>query len=306
MRQQLLRLTVLGLVLSLVVLLTPHRIQAAGYSVVVQGKSVPTAVAEMKNGNLMVSVRPFAEAMGATVAWVDAEQRATVSLNGSNLALWIGNTMGYQDGSKVWAPVAPYLKNGKTMVSAWWLAVRLDATVKFDGSTLTVTLPKQNGQSNGGHPLMKTAYVFPYPVGARYETYYDGMGDPRFYNGQSFGHEGTDILAGKGTPIVAVAAGTVVRFGWNELGGYRVTVQLDDFPEYRFYYAHMDRYAANIWLGAHVRIGQVLGYVGNTGEGPERTEGKFVPHLHFGIYGPNGAINPFPMLKFWEQHKIHL
>ncbi|MFZ5813834.1 MAG: stalk domain-containing protein [Bacillota bacterium] len=298
------------LALALLLLLLPQAALAAGYSVVVNGRTVTDAQAELRSGQLMVSVRPFVEAMGGNVYWNSTAQMATISYKGSQLALWIGTHLGFQNGSKVWAPVAPYLRSGRTMVPAWWTAARLGAKVSYSNNTLYVntgsTAPAPTPPTRPSHVLAKPGYVFPFPAGAAYQPYVDTMGDSRYWQGRQFPHEGTDILAARGTPIVAVASGTVVRYGWNTLGGYRVTIQLDDHPEYRFYYAHLDRYAPGLWEGARVKTGQLLGYVGSTGEGPERTEGKFVDHLHFGIYGPNGAINPYSLLKYWEANKIRL
>lgn len=306
MRMKALRATLLlTMALAVLVSLVPARAQAAGYSVRVNGAVVGDAMAELRSGQLTVSVRPFVEAMGGTVTWTASAQRVDVAYRNTAVALWLGTHTVYQNGTKLWAPVAPYLKDSKTMVPAWWLAAQLGAKVRFDGSTLYVDTPQP--ALTPTHPLMKSSYFFPYAAGAPYSTYWDTWGDDRYFEGQPSRHEGTDIAAPKGTPIVAVAGGTVVRYGWNTLGGYRLTVQLDDNPGYRFYYAHMDRYANGIYQGAHVRAGQVLGYTGSTGEGPERTEGKFITHLHFGIYGPDGsAINPYPFLKYWENHKINL
>ncbi|HYF91886.1 MAG TPA: peptidoglycan DD-metalloendopeptidase family protein [Symbiobacteriaceae bacterium] len=292
------------MVLSIMIAMVPRQSSAAGYRVVVDGRPVDGAQAEMKNGQLMVAIRSLAEAMDGLVTWYGARQQILIEHNDSQLAMWVGSKLAFQDGQKLFAPVAPYYVNGKTMGPAWWLASRLGGKVTFDGSTLYVTTGSgQTGQESGG--LMDSSYFFPYTKSAKYEKFYNTWGDGRSYQGRNFKHEGIDILAPKGTPIVAVASGTVVRYGWNTLGGYRLTVQLDDFPGWRFYYAHMDRYAVGMYLGARVRAGQVIGYTGNTGEGPERTEGKFVSHLHFGVYRPDGtAVNPYYLLKYWEQHKV--
>ncbi|WP_158606687.1 M23 family metallopeptidase [Paenibacillus ginsengarvi] len=113
-------------------------------------------------------------------------------------------------------------------------------------------------------------------------------------------HEGVDILAAKGTPVYAAKAGKVIRYGWNELGGWRLTVQVDDSTA--FYYAHLSGYADGIALGSTIKQGQLIGYVGNTGYGPEGTEGQFDPHLHFGIYqtSPWKAVDPYHYLKSIE------
>jgi murein DD-endopeptidase MepM/ murein hydrolase activator NlpD len=302
MRNHHLRVFVVVLVTSLLITLTAGSAAAAGYAVAVDGQTVQEAMAEMRDGQLAVAVRPMVEAMGGWVSWNSTYRRLDLGYRGTQMAMWEGTTKAFQDGKALWMPFPLYLNNnGRAMAPAWWLAVRLGATVRFDGTTLYVTTGRQPASA---HPLMNPNYYFPYAQGAPYGPYTDTMGDPRYYDGRTFAHEGTDIPAPKGTPIYAVAAGQIVRYGWNTLGGYRITIQLDDHPEYRFYYAHLDRYAPGLYLGAKVKAGQLLGYTGNTGEGPERTEGKFIPHLHFGIYGPNGAINSYPFLRYWEQHKV--
>lgn len=101
-------------------------------------------------------------------------------------------------------------------------------------------------------------------------------------------HEGIDIFARKGTPVRATTEGIVLRRGQNALGGNVVWV-LGPGGQ-RHYYAHLDRFGF-VSIGQRVEPGTVLGYVGNTGNA--RTT---PPHLHYGIYGKTGAINPFPLL----------
>lgn len=306
------KLALMVMTLSLVLSTTRTQAGAAGYGVSVNGTPVWNTMGEMRDGQLMVSVRPYMEAFGGSVSWSAEDRRATLSVSGSQLAVWIGSNTAYQDGLRLSTPVIPYIRDGKTMVPAWWLAVRFGSQVGFNGGGLNVQTGGIQRETpvrpaaELSHPLMKSTYYFPFPVGAAYEPFYNTWGDPRSYQDRNFSHEGTDILARKGTPLVAVASGTVVRYGWNTLGGYRLTVQLDDFPQYRFYYAHMDRYAPGLYQGAKVKAGQPIGYVGSTGEGPERTEGKFVPHIHFGIYGPDGVLDPFRFLKYWEGNRKQL
>lgn len=294
------------LIAAAVIMLWTGTVVASAFTVVVNGRTVEGHQAEMRNGQLMVAVRPFVDAMGGSTYWSAPDRRVDLWVNNSRMALWIGNQAVYLDGKQYWAPVAPYLKNDRSMVPAWWLAVRLGGTPQFSGSTLTVAMPTATRPPALAHPLANPRYVFPFPTDARYEPYLDTMGAPRFWQGQQFTHEGIDIFARRGTPVVAVAPGKIVRYGWNTLGGYRVTIQLDDHPEYRFYYAHLDGYAPGLGEGVRVRAGQLLGYVGSTGEGPERTEGKFPNHLHFGVYGPSGAINPFELLRYWEKNRVGL
>lgn len=145
---------------------------------------------------------------------------------------------------------------------------------------------------------------FPLAQGT-YQPYTNTYGDSRVWNPTGAAvrsHDGVDIFADKGTPIYSVLDGKIVNFGWNQYGGWRVTVRVDDSTV--FYYAHLSNYASGLKMGADVKKGQLLGYVGNTGYGPEGTEGQFLPHLHFGIYKTNApqwyTIDPYPYLQMWE------
>lgn len=101
-------------------------------------------------------------------------------------------------------------------------------------------------------------------------------------------HEGIDIFAGRGTPVVAATEGIVLRRGQDPLGGNVVWVYGPGGLQH--YYAHLDCFA-NLRTGDRVRAGTPLGFVGNTGNA--RTT---PPHLHFGVYGDGGAVNPYPLL----------
>jgi murein DD-endopeptidase MepM/ murein hydrolase activator NlpD len=102
-------------------------------------------------------------------------------------------------------------------------------------------------------------------------------------------HEGIDIFAPRGTPVVAAADGWIAKQTTNRLGGNVVWLWL---PSRRLslYYAHLERQA--VGPGARVRTGDVLGFVGNTGNA------RFTaPHLHFGVYaGGEGAVDPYPFV----------
>lgn len=107
-------------------------------------------------------------------------------------------------------------------------------------------------------------------------------------------HEGVDIVAEEGTPILAAAPGTVERVGWTFYSGTRVGVRGNDGRYY--FYAHMSRVAPQIAEGVSVAAGDELGLVGNTGYGPPGHTDEFPPHLHFGIQGPSGWTDPFPLV----------
>ena len=103
-------------------------------------------------------------------------------------------------------------------------------------------------------------------------------------------HEGIDIFAPRGTPVVAATAGYITRTGETALGG-RVVWLADAEEGNHIYYAHLDKQL--VAPGQHVRPGDTLGLVGNTGNA--RTT---VPHLHFGIYrAGRGAVDPFPFVR---------
>lgn len=102
-------------------------------------------------------------------------------------------------------------------------------------------------------------------------------------------HEGQDIFAARGTPILSATRGIIYKIGENNLGGQTVSVIGSGGRIY--YYAHLDSYARNIAVGDRVTTRTVLGYVGTTGNAQGTP-----PHLHFGIYTPTGAINPLPLL----------
>lgn len=102
-------------------------------------------------------------------------------------------------------------------------------------------------------------------------------------------HEGQDIFAPKGTPILSATSGYVYKIGENNLGGQTVSVISKGGRVY--YYAHLDSYAPGLEVGDRVSPRTVLGFVGTTGNAQGTP-----PHLHFGIYTFNGAINPLPLL----------
>ena len=106
-------------------------------------------------------------------------------------------------------------------------------------------------------------------------------------------HEGIDLFATRGTPVISATSGEVWRIGTDSLGG-RVVSVLGDGPAL-YYYAHLDDWAPGLRVGQRVKPGTVLGIVGNTGNA--RTT---PPHLHFGVdrlgWLRSSAVNPAPLL----------
>ena len=111
------------------------------------------------------------------------------------------------------------------------------------------------------------------------------------------GHEALDIIAIRGEPVVAVDDGTIAKLFLSKPGGITI-YQFDPTETYAYYYAHLDRYADGLAEGDHVSRGQVIGYVGMTGNAA-------TPHLHFAIFqlGPEkqwwkgDPLDPYPALK---------
>jgi murein DD-endopeptidase MepM/ murein hydrolase activator NlpD len=145
------------------------------------------------------------------------------------------------------------------------------------------------------HPkLAPGGYVFPiYGPSSFVDTY----GSPR---ADVAWHHGDDIFAPLGAPVLAVATGTVFSVGWNTIGGNRLWLR--DQSGNEFYYAHLSAYTPLAVNGAQVQAGDVLGFVGNTGDA------QGTPfHLHFEIHpvgllslGYDGVVNPTPYLLAWE------
>lgn len=117
-------------------------------------------------------------------------------------------------------------------------------------------------------------------------------------DGEKRGHEAIDILAPRGTPVLAVDDGRIAKLFLSSPGGITI-YQFDPSGQFAYYYAHLDRYSAGLAEGQTVRRGSVIGYVGFTGNTTPDT-----PHLHFAIFrlGPEKQwwkgepINPFGYL----------
>ncbi len=111
-------------------------------------------------------------------------------------------------------------------------------------------------------------------------------------------HEALDIMAARGTPVVAVDEGNVVKLFNSKQGGLTV-YQFNNTRTWCFYYAHLDRYAQELKEGTLLRKGDILGYVGSSGNASTNA-----PHLHFTIFklGPEKRwwhgtpVDPYPLL----------
>ena len=145
--------------------------------------------------------------------------------------------------------------------------------------------------------LSAGGYVFPVYGPA---SFGDTFGAPRADVPGGW-HHGEDIFSPLGTPLLAVANGTLFSVGWNDIGGWRLWLR--DLAGNEFYYAHLAAYSPLAVNGRQVRAGDVVGFMGKTGDA------EFSPvHLHFEIHpvsllarGYDGAIAPYPFLNAWRR-----
>ena len=143
-------------------------------------------------------------------------------------------------------------------------------------------------------------HAFPVPLSADY-SYRSTWGTSRSWGGYRI-HEGTDIFARYGVPVRSTCYGIVETKGWNPFGGWRVGIR--DLSNFYHYYAHLSGFEKALKVGDLVKPGQVIGWVGSSGYGKPGTQGKFPPHLHYGIYRDRGwtewSFDPYPLLRKWE------
>jgi murein DD-endopeptidase MepM/ murein hydrolase activator NlpD len=131
--------------------------------------------------------------------------------------------------------------------------------------------------------------------GTRREQLVDSFADGR----AGHRHEAIDIMAPRNTPVMAVEDGRLTKLFWSERGGNTI-YQFDPGATYAYYYAHLDRYADGLHEGDALHRGQVIGYVGSSGNAAADA-----PHLHFAIFlltpekhwWQGTPIDPYDVLK---------
>jgi len=168
----------------------------------------------------------------------------------------------------------------------------LEFAVRETG-TFVLTIQPQAGADYKCTVLINKRPLYAFPVAGKGNSAIQSFWEaPR--DGGKRRHEGIDIFAKKGTPVVAVTDGFISDTSDRGLGGKQVWQRAGMFGN-SIYYAHLDRIAVE--AGVSVKAGDTLGYVGNTGNakgGPA--------HLHFGIYeGWQGAVDPLPFVYRHEQ-----
>jgi murein DD-endopeptidase MepM/ murein hydrolase activator NlpD len=154
-------------------------------------------------------------------------------------------------------------------------------------------VPSRVGNTSAGGPSNLIVPVANVRVDALTDTY----GDPRGQEGER-GHGALDIMAPRGTPVLAAAGGTIEKIFESELGGHTIYIRSPD-GGYVYYYAHLDAYAPGAKEGVYVSQGEQIGTVGFSGDADAAG-----PHLHFEIkrmkpgeaWHEGRGINPYPLL----------
>lgn len=192
------------------------------------------------------------------------------------------------------------MKHLKTLAIVLAAATSL-STMNLAEASHSRTTTRTNNESWSGHNLPSKARaeisrlqkqdpldVIPIPIlfGVEPGDFTDTWGEARS-GGRS--HEGTDIMAPKGSHIVAPTKSVVSNIGEGANGG--LFVYTTNPGGERYYFAHLDDYADGLKEGDILEAGDLIGYVGNTGNASAAPS-----HLHFGIYA-NGAQNPFERLS---------
>ena len=144
--------------------------------------------------------------------------------------------------------------------------------------------------NSGGGTIQPPQFVFPVK-GAN--SYINSWGFAR--SGGRI-HKGTDLMAARGTPLVACVTGTISGVSRADVGLGGITVHVRGSNGYIYYYAHLDRVASGIQEGMAIKAGTTVGYVGSSGNAR-----RGACHLHFGMQPGGGAsVNPYATLRFYE------
>jgi murein DD-endopeptidase MepM/ murein hydrolase activator NlpD len=181
-------------------------------------------------------------------------------------------------------------RRAREATSTTTTTVAVTSTTSGDTTTTTTIVPEETSTTTTTEPPTSTTQPPPAamvcPVNGAV-SFTDTWGDPRS-GGRT--HKGVDMIASRGTPLVALEAGTVKRMRNGGLGG--ITVTLTGVSGDEYYYAHMDGWASGLSVGQSLAVGGLLGYVGNTGNAQYT-----IPHLHFEVHpGGSAPVNPYPLV----------
>ncbi len=178
------------------------------------------------------------------------------------------------------------------------------------GVTLSMTIVFPTTPTAGSQQSEESAHEFvaeAFPHNTAMVHFIDSWGARRAYGRR---HRGTDVMSPRGTRIVAVADGFVMRMGWNRTSGWNIALQHAD--AWTSHYLHLNNdtagtddgeggaetaFVAGLEVGDFVESGQVIGYTGDSGN----AEGTR-PHTHFELHQDGRKVNPFPFLvAAWDR-----
>lgn len=166
-----------------------------------------------------------------------------------------------------------------------------------EGATILAMAAFQTAQLKEGAALIgiKLFGRVVFPIDGPH-TFRNDWGEPRMPGtAQAHTHQGTDIFAPYGTRLVAIEGGWTRQLSVDDLGGTGFFLEGDSGTWY--YYAHLSAYAPGISEGKRVEAGDLVGFVGDTGNAQGGT-----PHLHFQVHPDHGApVNPFPLLDLIDR-----
>ncbi|MDA2979586.1 MAG: peptidoglycan DD-metalloendopeptidase family protein [Actinomycetota bacterium] len=155
-----------------------------------------------------------------------------------------------------------------------------DDRIKRQQAQAAASVP---GPAGGADPAQTPGFICPVQGGASFS---DTWGAPRSGGRR---HKGVDMFNARNTPLLAVADGTV-KFSSNSLGGLSTHIRTADGVVY--YYTHLERHPTNITSGQQVKKGDVVGFLGNSGNARYTS-----PHVHFEIRPDGKAVNPYPTVR---------
>lgn len=217
--------------------------------------------------------------------------------------------VGFEVSPEVSAQIFEQAKNNKTNVASLFASHVLGTEKKLLSSRKTKAMFKEAVDCY--KQFILDIEGFPIPMDYDYSFEQSWLAE-RTYGGarQHYGTDIMDVNNERGViPIISMSKGIVENIGWNDKGGYRVGVRTPN--EAYIYYAHLDQYAPKIEEGTELEVGDLIGYMGDSGYGVEGTVGEFPVHLHIGIatksFGNNeNWINPYYILSYLEGKDIKI
>lgn len=261
------------------------------------------AVARLQQARLQLKKRAVAGYMGSPVAPIN-QILAAEDFNDLSRRFELLSSVIEADQSRIAeyndarVAVGTELESIVTTLDSRRSALTVAATVLDSADSALLAKQIQLSAVKAGSAVVGGGFVF--PVGGP-TSYSDTFGAPRMF-GTSYAHlhQGTDIFAERNTPILAVERGVVIRVGTDVLGG--IKLWLVGASGTRYYFAHMEGYAEGMVENKVVAAGDVLGFIGNSGNAIGTP-----PHTHFEVHPDGGpAVNPFPLLRIVEDARKQL